>query len=66
MGRRYKDEALAGSVQLSRILLDDFRVAAVPGQPFGAEGHLRLSFATSREVIRQGLARLADLAKTVR
>jgi aspartate aminotransferase len=45
---------------VAEVLLDDFRVAVVPGAPFGAEGYLRLSFATSREVIQKGLARMRD------
>jgi aspartate aminotransferase len=39
-------------------LLDEQRVAAVPGSAFGAEGYLRLSYATSDEIIQKGLARL--------
>jgi aspartate aminotransferase len=60
IGKRYKGQPLTGSVQLSEILIDDFLLAAVPGEPFGAEGYLRLSFATSDEKITKGLARLAD------
>ena len=56
--RRYKGERIGGSVRLSEILLDEFQLAAVPGEPFGAEFYLRLSFATSREVINKGLERL--------
>jgi aspartate aminotransferase len=40
-------------------LLDQEKVAAVPGAPFGAEGYLRLSYATSDETIAKGVARLA-------
>jgi aspartate aminotransferase len=40
-------------------LLDDEKVAAVPGSAFGSEGYLRLSYATSDEVIRKGVERLA-------
>jgi len=61
LGKSYKGTPVAGSVQFSEILLNDFRVAAVPGQPFGAEGYLRLSFATSRQVIEKGLSRLKEL-----
>jgi aspartate aminotransferase len=60
IGRSYKGKPIAGSVHLSEILLDDFSLAAVPGEPFGAEGHLRFSFATSRAVIEKGLKRLAE------
>jgi aspartate aminotransferase len=40
-------------------LLDQEKVAAVPGSAFGAEGYLRLSYATSDEIITKGVTRLA-------
>ncbi|HZZ58439.1 MAG TPA: aminotransferase class I/II-fold pyridoxal phosphate-dependent enzyme, partial [Opitutaceae bacterium] len=40
-------------------LLEKERVAAVPGSAFGAEGYLRLSYATSDAVIAKGVERLA-------
>ncbi len=40
-------------------LLETEKVAAVPGSAFGAEGYLRLSYATSDEIIRKGVERLA-------
>jgi aspartate aminotransferase len=58
--RQYKGAPLGSSSRISEVLLDDFRVAVMPGAPFGAEGYLRLSFATSREVIQKGLARMKD------
>jgi aspartate aminotransferase len=61
IGRTYKGKPIGGSVQLSEILLEDFKLAAVPGEPFGAEGHLRFSFATSRATIEKGLKRLAEM-----
>jgi aspartate aminotransferase len=39
-------------------LLETEKVAAVPGSAFGAEGYLRLSYATSDAVIAKGLERL--------
>jgi len=60
LGKRHRGKALQGSQQLSEVLLDDYRLAAVPGEPFGGEGHLRLSFAASRATIEKGLGRLRD------
>jgi aspartate aminotransferase len=40
-------------------LLDQEKVAAVPGSAFGAEGYLRLSYATSDEIIKKGVERLS-------
>ncbi|RKG49248.1 pyridoxal phosphate-dependent aminotransferase [Corallococcus sp. AB011P] len=60
MGKTYKGKPLTDSLQLSEALLNDFLVAAVPGEPFGAPGYIRMSFVTSREVLQKGLARLRD------
>ena len=40
-------------------LLEAEKVAVVPGSAFGAEGYMRLSYATSDTVIEKGLERLA-------
>ncbi len=40
-------------------LLEQQKVAAVAGRGFGAEGYLRLSYATSDETIAKGVGRLA-------
>jgi aspartate aminotransferase len=65
-GRSYKGAPLTGSVQVSEILLNDFRVAAMPGAPFGAEGYIRMSFATSREQLRKGLERFREFVGSLR
>ncbi|MFY0567912.1 pyridoxal phosphate-dependent aminotransferase [Archangium lansingense] len=66
LGRTYKGEPLTGAVQMSEILLNDFRVAAMPGTPFGVEGYIRMSFATSREQLRKGLERFREFVGSVR
>ncbi|HRE83345.1 MAG TPA: aminotransferase class I/II-fold pyridoxal phosphate-dependent enzyme, partial [Opitutaceae bacterium] len=46
-------------------LLEKEKVAAVPGSAFGAQGYLRLSYATSDAIIAKGVARLASFCKTL-
>lgn len=48
------------SQALSQVLLEEYHVATVPGSCFGQEGYLRLSFATSEEDIREGVAHLSQ------
>lgn len=60
LDRSYKGTKLASVERISEILLDDFRVALMPGTPFGADGYLRMSFVASREVLQKGLARLRE------
>ncbi|CAA6679758.1 MULTISPECIES: pyridoxal phosphate-dependent aminotransferase [unclassified Lentimonas] len=40
-------------------ILEEEKVAVVPGSAFGADGYIRLSYATSDEVIDKGIERLA-------
>ncbi len=47
------------SLEFCGRLLEQEKVAVVPGSAFGAEGYVRLSYATSDETIEKGVARLA-------
>lgn len=44
---------------LAEYLLEEAAVAVVPGSAFGADEHLRLSFACSRATLAEGLERIA-------
>ncbi len=54
IGERFADDCA-----LADYLLENALVATVPGSVFGGPGHLRLSYATSRETIRRGVERIA-------
>ncbi len=45
-------------------LLEETGVAVAPGEAFGGPGHLRISFAVTREVLDGGLARLEDFMES--
>lgn len=48
-----------GSAQFCERLLNEQKVACVPGIAFGSDAHIRLSYACSMENIQKGLDRLA-------
>jgi aspartate aminotransferase len=54
--------------QFARLLLDEFGVAGLAGTSFGrfGEGYLRLSYANSRENLKEGLTRLGACVDSVR
>ena len=57
--RAWMDRAgVKTTTELARRLLDDARVAVVPGEAFGTGSHFRLSYATSMDRINEGLQRL--------
>ncbi|HEX6083265.1 MAG TPA: pyridoxal phosphate-dependent aminotransferase [Thermoanaerobaculia bacterium] len=53
------------SQTFANFLLDEARVAVVPGGAFGADDYVRLSYATSMERIREGIARIAAAVATL-
>jgi aspartate aminotransferase len=50
---------LEDSLALAELLLERAGVAVVPGAAFGADDHLRISFACSRATLAEGLERIA-------
>ncbi|MGI6655852.1 MAG: pyridoxal phosphate-dependent aminotransferase [Desulfobulbus sp.] len=65
-GTRFEGTAIDGSVALADYFLDQAKVATVPGAAFGADAFIRFSFATSMEVIRQGMERIAKALAALR
>lgn len=63
LGKSFAGKPIKDSVALSEFLLDDARVAVVPGSAFGAEGFIRLSYATSMKNIQEGLKRISEAVK---
>jgi aspartate aminotransferase len=52
---------VATSMELAALLLEEAKIAVVPGEAFGAPASVRLSFALGDADIEEGLARWADL-----
>ena len=55
---RYLGKAVASTLELAARLLDEEKMAVVPGEGFGAPGYLRLSFARSMSDLQEGAKRL--------
>ncbi|MCB1593655.1 MAG: pyridoxal phosphate-dependent aminotransferase [Xanthomonadales bacterium] len=53
-----KIDGINNDVEFSTWLLENAEVAVVPGTPFGAPGHVRLSFATSMENLKKAVDRI--------
>jgi aspartate aminotransferase len=59
-GKTLKGKKITDSASFCAATLETVYVNLVQGSAFGAEGYARLSFATSREQINQGMDRLAE------
>lgn len=60
-GRTLGDSEITGSSALAEVCLEKANVAIVPGEAFGTDEFVRLSYATSRDRIEEGLKRLGRL-----
>lgn len=54
-----------GSLAFCDKLLEQKKVAAVPGIAFGSDHHIRLSFATSDDNIKKGVARILEFVNSL-
>ena len=59
IGKKYKGEVITGSDKFAELLLDSKYVVVVPGNAFGDDNHVRLSYATSSGMIKRGIDRMA-------
>jgi len=59
-GKNFNDRQINSSLDLSSYLLEETGVAVVPGEAFGDDRCIRLSYAVSIENIEKGLQRIED------
>lgn len=65
IGKKLAGKVVSDDTTLADILLDEARIAVVPGKAFGTQGNLRFSYATSMAKIEEGLNRLENVLKTL-
>lgn len=65
MGKKYEDKEIEGSMSFADILLEESKVAVIPGKAFGNDKFVRLSYATSLEDIKRGLERIKEFVNKV-
>jgi aspartate aminotransferase len=61
LGREIRGRIPQTSAELAEIILDEAEVAVVPGEAFGTQGYLRLSYALGDEDLVEGVQRIANL-----
>ncbi|MGO1977189.1 pyridoxal phosphate-dependent aminotransferase [Brachybacterium tyrofermentans] len=61
LGREIRGTTVSTSVELAAVILQEAEVAAVPGEAFGAPGHLRFSYALNDDELAEGIDRVAAL-----
>jgi len=65
VGKEVNGKPIRGSMDVARFLLESARVAVVPGEPFGRDGFVRLSYATDMATIREGMSRIETAVRSL-
>ncbi len=63
VGARYKDGSVSSDMDLAACLMEEAKVAVVPGSAFGGVNHLRLSYACSMSDITEAADRMESTLK---
>lgn len=65
-GKSYEGQEIKTAADFASILLDQKYVAVVPCADFGMPDYIRLSYATSMELIKKGMDRIEDMVKELK
>lgn len=60
IGKAINGETIKSSLDFARLLLDNENVAVIPGEAFGLDNYIRVSYATSMEAIEKGINRIRE------
>jgi aspartate aminotransferase len=66
LGMSFNGKKIENDIDFADFLLDNAKIAVVPGSAFGAEGHIRFSYATSMDNIKEGMKRLKESLKLLK
>ena len=62
-GKKINNRLVEDSLSFSKELLEEEKVAVIPGVGFGVSDYIRLSYATSKENIKEGMDRIEEFIK---
>ncbi|OSS42597.1 Aspartate aminotransferase [Desulfurella amilsii] len=65
-GRSINGKTINNSMDFANVLLDEAKVAVVPGIGFGDDNYVRLSFATSMQVIQEGIEAIKEFVSKLK
>lgn len=63
LGKKYKGKSMNSACDVGEFLLEEARVAVVPGEDFGSKENLRISYATSLDDVEKGCDRIEAAVK---
>lgn len=66
IGKSFNGNIISNSLDFSNALLEEEKVAVIPGAAFGTDDFIRISYATSEENIKKGLSRIKSFVNKIK
>ena len=66
LNTNFKEQTINDSVDFAKVLLEEEKVAVIPGADFGLDNYIRLSYATSMDIIENGIDRLSTFLSKIK
>ncbi|HCW53666.1 MAG TPA: aspartate aminotransferase [Clostridium sp.] len=64
--KEFKGQKIESSLDFAKVLLDEEKVAVIPGAGFGLDDYIRLSYATSMDIIEKGIDRISAFLSKIK
>jgi len=65
LNKSFHGKIIKDSLDFSEVLLNEEKVAVIPGIAFGTDTFIRLSYATSMENIKNGIDRIENFVNNI-
>jgi len=62
----FKEQTINDSMDFAKVLLEEEKVAVIPGAGFGLDNYIRLSYATSMDIIETGIDRISTFLSKIK
>ena len=59
-GKSANGKVINNSTDFSEFLVEQAKVVVIPGVAFGSDNNIRISFASPKKVLTEGVARISD------
>jgi len=66
LNKSYKGNLLKTSLEFAKILLEEKKLAVIPGIAFGNDNYIRISYAASIKDLKKGIQRLQEFVNEIR
>lgn len=66
LNKSYNGSTIRNSYDLARYLIEEARVVLIPGAAFGSDNHIRISYATSMDRLKEGMKRMESALRKLK